>query len=206
MKKHILVVDDEIGALTLIGIMLERGGFGVLKAKDAKSALSVLDQNTPDMIILDVMMPGMDGTEVCRKVRELPGREPPYIILLTTRHLKEDVVAGLDSGADDYVIKPFDRQELRSRLRVAERIVGLQGTLAERVRELETALAQVRQLKGLLPICSYCKKIRDDDNYWHQVDAYISIHSDINFSHSICPTCWKEKVEPDIARGNLTGP
>ena len=99
MKKHILVVDDEIGALTLIGIMLERGGFGVLKAKDARSALGVLDQNTPDMIILDVMMPGMDGIELCRVVRERADTASTPVLILSARGDAESIMRGIEAGA-----------------------------------------------------------------------------------------------------------
>jgi len=112
--KRILVVDDEIGALTLIGIMLERGGFEVLKAKDAEQALSVLELETPDLIILDVMMPGMDGWEVTRHLRRsttLP------IIILSAKGETSDRVYGLDLGADDYLAKPFEPSELLARVR-----------------------------------------------------------------------------------------
>jgi response regulator RpfG family c-di-GMP phosphodiesterase len=124
--------------------------------------------------------------------------DPPYLILLTARARKEDVVTGLESGADDYVTKPFDRSELLSRVRTGERIVGLQANLAQRVRELEEALAQVNRLQGLLPICSYCKKVRDDGNYWHEVERYIADHADVHFSHGICPNCWYDVVAPEL--------
>jgi DNA-binding response OmpR family regulator len=200
----VLIAEDDLVSRSVLERTLRAWGYEVVAVNDGLAAWELLRQpDAPRLVILDWMMPGLDGPEVCRKVRELPDQEPTYIVLLTTRHLKEDVVAGLDSGADDYVVKPFDRQELHSRLRAGERIVGLQRSLSERVRELETALTQVRQLKGLLPICSYCKKIRDDDNYWHQVDAYLCTHTDVNFSHGICPTCWKT-VEAEIAKPGLS--
>jgi response regulator RpfG family c-di-GMP phosphodiesterase len=115
------------------------------------------------------------------------------------------VVAGLDSGADDYVIKPFDAEELQSRVRVGQRVLDLQRRLADRVRELETALTQVKQLKGLLPICAYCKMVRDDRDYWQQVEEYLCTHTDVQFSHGICPTCWKDIVEPSLERDAKEG-
>lgn len=110
--KRILVVDDEIGALTLIGIMLERGGFDVLKAKDADSALAVLDQETPDMIILDVMMPGIDGIELCKIIRQRPNLAKTPVLILSARGDAESVMRGMDAGADDYLPKPILHHDL----------------------------------------------------------------------------------------------
>ncbi|MBX9622599.1 MAG: hypothetical protein K2X82_02180, partial [Gemmataceae bacterium] len=107
----------------------------------------------------------------------------------TANDAKKDVIAGLQAGANDYVTKPFDVDELQARLGVARKVVELQAALAARVRELEEALAQVKQLQALLPICAYCKKIRDDANYWQQVDSYLVNHSGIRFTHGICPDC-----------------
>jgi DNA-binding response OmpR family regulator len=117
MKKHILVVDDEIGALTLIGIMLERGGFSVLKAKDAKAALAVLDQNTPDLIILDVMMPGMDGIELCRVIRERQDTGATPVLILSARGDAESIMRGIEAGANDYLPKPILHHDLVAKVR-----------------------------------------------------------------------------------------
>jgi DNA-binding response OmpR family regulator len=150
------------------------------------------------LAILDWMMPGLDGVEVCRRVRRGATATPPYLILLTAKGRREDIVTGLRSGADDYVTKPFNREELRARVQVGIRIVELQHSLADRVKALEEALTRVKQLQGLLPICSYCKKIRDDRNYWQQVENYISEHSEAQFSHSICPDCYEGRVKPEL--------
>jgi len=117
MKKHILVVDDEIGALTLIGIMLERGGFSVLKAKDANSALAVLDQHTPDMIILDVMMPGMDGIELCGVIRDRTDTGTTPVLILSARGDAESVMRGMEAGANDYLPKPILHHDLVAKVR-----------------------------------------------------------------------------------------
>jgi len=144
----------------------------------------------PTLAILDWMMPEMDGPDVCRRVRaELPDANM-YLLLVTARESRGDVVAGLDAGADDYIIKPFDPEELRARVAVGVRVLGLQQKLAERVNELQVALTNVKQLRGLLPICSYCKRIRGDDQYWQQVEGYIADHTEAQFSHGICPTCY----------------
>jgi two-component system response regulator MtrA len=117
MKKHILVVDDEIGALTLIGIMLERGGFNVLKAKDADSALAVLDQSTPDLIILDVMMPGMDGIQLCKVIRGRRETGETPILILSARGDADSVMRGMESGANDYLPKPILHHDLVAKVR-----------------------------------------------------------------------------------------
>jgi phosphoserine phosphatase RsbU/P len=136
------------------------------------------------------MMPELDGPEVCRRVRRDLPLANMYLVLLTARESRGDLVVGLDAGADDYITKPFDAEELRARVQVGVRVLALQERLAERVADLQTALAKVKQLRGLLPICSYCKRIRGDDQYWQQLEGYIAEHSDAQFSHGICPTCY----------------
>ena len=118
MKKNVLVVDDEIGALTLIGIMLERGGFTVLKAKDADSALAVLDQNTPDLIILDVMMPGINGIDLCKMIRERGDTATTPVLILSARGDAESVMRGMEAGANDYLPKPILHHDLVSKVRI----------------------------------------------------------------------------------------
>ena len=135
------------------------------------------------------MMPGMNGPDVCRKVREQQPGIPTYVILLTSCDAPTDVVAGLDAGADDYLVKPFEPEELRARLNAGSRIVDLQQRLAVQINDLQAALANVHRLSGLLPICMYCKAIRDDSDYWHRVDEYVTTHSEAKFSHGICPKC-----------------
>ncbi len=117
MKRHILVVDDEIGALTLIGIMLERGGFDVLKARDAQAALAVLDETVPDLIILDVMMPGMNGIELCQVIRRRPLTSKTPVLILSARGDAESIIKGIEAGANDYLPKPILHHDLVSKVR-----------------------------------------------------------------------------------------
>ena len=143
----------------------------------------------PRLAVLDWMMPEMDGTEVCRRVRAEADLSYVYLILLTARGRKEDQGLGFDSGADDYLMKPFDAQDLRARISVGRRILDLQTSLTTRVEELQDALRQVKQLRGLLPICMHCKKIRDEEATWQHLETYIERRSDAAFTHSLCPDC-----------------
>jgi sigma-B regulation protein RsbU (phosphoserine phosphatase) len=186
----ILIAEDDPVSCRILEMTLAAWGHDVSVARDGRAAWDILQRaDSPQLAILDIMMPKMDGCEVCRKVRELSVDIPPYLILLTAMTAKEDVVRGIKSGANDYLTKPFHREELKVRVEVGMQMLGLQRVLADRVKELEAALSQVKQLQGLLPICSYCKKVRDDQNYWQKVDTYLSDRIDVQFSHGICPDC-----------------
>ncbi len=139
-------------------------------------------------------MPGIDGIEVCKRLRAQVTSEPTYVILLSRRDTTADIVAGLQHGANDYVVKPFQQDELRARFNVGRRVVELQQALAGRVRELEEASAQIKQLRTLLPICCSCKKIRDDQDHWHRLEAYFMDHSEVRFSHDLCPDCLDREI------------
>lgn len=117
MKSHILVVDDEIGALTLIGIMLERGGFDVMKARDAQAALGILEDTVPDLIILDVMMPGMNGIDLCQTIRQRSKTAKTPVLILSARGDAESIIKGIEAGANDYLPKPILHHDLVSKVR-----------------------------------------------------------------------------------------
>jgi len=197
----LLVADDDPVTRRLLEGVLGTLGFDVVLAHDGVQALEVLGGDDPPPIaILDWMMPGMTGIEVCRKLRGRAPSGPTYVLIVTSRERTEDLVAALDAGADDYVTKPFQVEELRARVGVGFRVATLQRGLADRVTELERALAHVTRLRGLLPICMHCKKIRNDQNYWTQVETYVSDHSGARFSHSICPECRAKHIEPELER------
>jgi phosphoserine phosphatase RsbU/P len=209
---RILIAEDEAVSRRLLQQTLQRWGYEVVVASDGTEAWRSLSSvDAPQLAIVDWMMPGIDGVELCQRVRALDAKLPTYIVLLTSRSTREDVVAGLQAGADDYVVKPFDEAELRARVQVGVRVVQLQLSLADRVRDLEDALSRVKQLQGLLPICSYCKKIRDDRNYWQQVEQYVTERTEARFTHGICPACYERHVKPELdgltqapaARGRL---
>jgi phosphoserine phosphatase RsbU/P len=197
----ILVAEDELVSRHMLEYSLRRWGYEVTAVEDGTKAWEALQNElTPQVAILDWQMPGMDGTEICRLIRNNPRTRAIYVVLLTARSGREDKIRGLLSGADDYITKPFDREELRARVQVGMRVLELQGALAQRIQELEEALSRVNLLQGLLPICSYCKKIRNDGNYWQQVEGYISEHSEVQFSHGICPECYTTFVQPQLDR------
>lgn len=196
---EVLVAEDEPVSRRLLERSLELWGFRPVVCPDGAEALRLLRAaEAPRIAILDWEMPSIDGIDICRAIRDIETPTQPYLILLTARSRPEDIVAGLNAGADDYITKPVDRDELRARLQVGMRIVGLQRRLADRVAELETALANVRQLQGLLPICAYCKRIRDDKNYWNQVETYLEEHADVQFSHGICPSCLDRVIKDEV--------
>jgi sigma-B regulation protein RsbU (phosphoserine phosphatase) len=195
----ILIAEDEIVSRKMLENTLKKHGHDVVVTCDGIEALQALQsENAPKLAILDWMMPKMNGLELCRKIRDESGNQLIYIILLTSKGQKEDIIEGLRSGADDYITKPFDRDELRARVQAGVRILELQASLADHIRELEDALSNIKQLQGLLPICCYCKKIRDDQNYWQQVEGYITLHTEAKFSHSICPECYEKVVKPEL--------
>jgi phosphoserine phosphatase RsbU/P len=195
---QVLVADDEVVSRTVVGAMLRKAGYTVTQAVDGESAWQQLSsRNPPAIALLDWMMPGLDGPEVIQRLRASDQR-PTYVILLTSRDSSADVVAGLKAGADDYVTKPANEDELIARVNVGARVVQLQTALADRVKSLEDALANVKALQTLLPMCAYCKAIRNDQNYWEKVETYFHDHSGVQFSHSYCPNCYERFVKPQL--------
>jgi sigma-B regulation protein RsbU (phosphoserine phosphatase) len=187
---RVLIADDDVVLRHSLKVHLQRWQYQVEEYGDGRQAWKAMQgPHIPSVAVIDWNMPGMDGPTICQELRETPALSAMYVILLTSNKEQKDVVAGLESGADDYIVKPFDWNELRARLRIGARIVGLQQTLAARVSELQIALTNVRTLSGLLPICAYCKRVRDDKDYWQQIEQYVGEHSQAEFSHGICPEC-----------------
>jgi len=195
----ILLAEDDAVTRKLLESTLSRLRLDVIAVADGNAAWNALETlkgaDAPELALLDWMMPGLEGIQILRRLRTTPGFELLYVILLTSRTDKEDVAYGLAAGANDYIAKPFDPSELEARVRVGERMVKLQRSLAARVAELEVALAHVQRLQGLLPICSYCKKVRNETNYWEQVDSYLMSHSDVTLTHGICPQCMETMMK-----------
>ena len=190
---RILIADDDFTSRVMLAALLKKSGHEVVETTNGSESWEELRKpDAPRLAILDWMMPEMDGPEVVRRVRALETDQPPYIIMLTTRGEKADIIAGLDAGADDYLAKPFHPGELRARVEVGRRLIEMQEQLATQVRELRQALEHIKTLQGILPICMHCKKIRNDTGYWEQVEAYVGRHSEALFSHGIYPECMKQ--------------
>jgi sigma-B regulation protein RsbU (phosphoserine phosphatase) len=187
---RVLIADDDRIGTTILSRALAQWQFDVSVVHDGETAWTTIQRESPQLAIVDWMMPALDGPGLCRRIRETAATAHMYVILLTSRDSRADLVAGLGAGADDYLVKPFDPGELRARVQVGVRVLGLQERLAERVAELEVAISTVKRLQGLIPICSYCKRIRSDSDDWEQLESYISEHSEAQFSHGICPQCF----------------
>lgn len=194
----ILIAEDDLTSRQVLRAVLKKLDHEVLEAINGEEAWTIMKKpDAPRLIILDWMMPVMDGLELINRIRSVQTSQPPYIIMVTTKDEKTDIIAGLDSGANDYLSKPFDTGELRARVDVGKRMIELQERLMLQVQELRKANEHIKTLQGILPICSFCKKIRDDQGYWNQVEEYISIHSDAEFTHSFCPECVKKHYSID---------
>ena len=190
---RVLIADDDAALRYGLGVQLERWGYAPIVCADGNEARGVLlGDAPPPLAILDWSMPGADGVALCREIRNSPTLSTMYVVLLTAHDSRDAIVEGLAGGADEYVVKPFDWGVLRARLGTGARIAKLQQSLAQRVDELQAALATVKQLSGLLPICSYCKRIRRDGDYWQQLEGYIAEHSEADFSHGVCPPCFEQ--------------
>ena len=166
---------------------LRKLGHEVIEATNGETAWKVLAKEHMRVVVSDWAMPQVDGLELCRRIRAAPGADYTYFILVTARDATgENQQAAADAGVDDFLTKPLVFDELWNRLRVAERILRY--------------ATQVRQLEEMLPICSYCKKIRDDQNYWQQIEGYINERTGSEFSHSICPDCYQRVVIPELEK------
>ncbi len=183
----ILAVEDDAVSRAVLRKALRRLKHDVIEAADGEEAWEKLQAEPVRVVVSDWMMPRADGLDLCRRIRARPGKDYTYFILLSSRDAtEENQRASAEAGVDDFLTKPLDLTELWTRLRVAERILHY--------------TTQVRQLEELLPICSYCKKIRDDQNYWQQMEGYINERTGSEFSHSVCPDCYTHVVVPEIEK------
>ena len=196
---RVLVVEDDERTQKALVFLLQRHGYATTVARDGQAALDILMQpDPPAIVLLDWEMPRLDGLHVCRALRTIPYPHYIYVIMVSARDSAEDVLTAFAAGADDFLSKPADTAQLLARMRSGERVLALEARLAERIAELEKTLDELRQLKRLLPICMYCKKVRDDGDYWQEIEAYIHEHTGTDFSHGICPECMHAVVARDL--------
>ena len=189
---RILIVDDDLSTRSTLASILIKCGHDVEMVSSGEEAWTVISQpDAPRLILLDWLMPGMNGLDLLKRIRSMDGDNPFYIIMLTVKDNKEDIVEGLDCGTDDYITKPFYPEELRARINAGQRIIEMQSRLMSQANDLRNSLDHIKTLQGILPICSFCKKVRNDKNYWHQLEDYISTHTEAMVTHSICPECMK---------------
>lgn len=174
----ILIVDDNISNLQVLGAVLSGKGYEIAVAADADEALEFLSGDVPDLILLDIMMPGTDGFELCRKIKQIENLSEIPVLFLTALTDPDSIVKGFDSGAVDYISKPFNNAELLARIKTH---LGL-----KKARE------ELKILRGTLPICVRCRKIKDEDGYWQLVEEYIESHTELLFSHGLCDSCSSE--------------
>lgn len=200
---NILIVDDTLENLQLLTDLLTQQGYKVRPAPSGQLALSGARAITPDLILLDINMPQMDGYEVCSRLKEIESTQNVPVIFISALGETMDKVKAFKTGGVDYITKPFQIEEVLARIKTHLTISNLQKQLKkanqdlqQKIEEesrlnikLQKALDEIKVLGGLLPICSFCKKIRDDEGYWHQLETYISEHSDAVFSHGVCKEC-----------------
>ena len=183
----VLIVDDDLISQLVLKRTLEQAGHEVILTRSGIEALKVFQDDAISVVISDWRMPEMDGVELCQTIRSVRKMNYTYFILVSaTRLTPEKYAHAVSMGVDDFLLKPLDRDEVPVRLLVADRIIQF--------------TSEIKRLKTLLPICMYCKKIRDDGNYWQQIESYIREATGSNFSHGICPDCYTKIVEPDLNR------
>lgn len=186
-RTRVLIAEDDLVSAKVLGALLKRLGYEVVTARSGDEAWELFKADPTRLIVSDWMMPGTDGLALCEKVRARPGIPYTYFILLTAnRTTPENYILATDAGIDDFLTKPIDREALQMRLRVAERILKF--------------TAQIRQLRELIPICAYCRKVRDEEDYWQQVETYIQRETGSRFSHGACPDCCEKEMAEFNAR------
>ena len=187
---QILIVDDDPDLLLATVRIVKSAGYEVISASTADHCMQLVKKHIPDLILLDVILPDADGYALCRLIKEDPAFKNIFVVLISgTKTDSTEQADGLDIGADGYIARPITNRELLARINAMVRILLAERERDRLILQLEEALAKVKKLSGLLPICAGCKKIRDDEGYWNQVDVYLKRHSDVMMSHSICPEC-----------------
>lgn len=197
-RPRILVVDDVPINIHVVSLVL-KSDYEIIVAQDGSTALELAHRSDkPDLILLDVVMPHMGGFEVCRRLKESEATRDIPVIFVTAKNETGDEEQGFRLGAADYITKPFEPPIVRARVKTHLELKFKREELEQKNAELFKALDQVKVLRGLLPICASCKKIRDDKGYWNQIEVYIRDHSEAEFTHGICPDCARKLGYPEM--------
>ena len=190
----ILIADDDAMSRQLLSGLVKEWGHEPVLAENGEEAWSLVTEQKLQLVIVDWMMPRLTGVGLCERIRAADLTQYVYLILLTSRKDSDEIITGLNAGADDYVTKPFDARELEVRLNVGIRVLDLERKLAERASQAEEQLAQINRLESLIPICCECRQVRDDKNYWHKVETYLSKKTPAKFTHTLCPHCYEKAM------------
>lgn len=207
----ILIVDDSPDHYALLRSILTKAGHNqILGAESAQAAFSMLnlDGTQPateiNLILMDVLMPEIDGVQACRSIKQQSHLRDIPIIMVTAKNDLENLQEAFSAGAMDYINKPVKSVELLARVASAITLKKemdcrklRESELRRTNEELQQALREVKVLRGLIPICASCKKIRNDGGFWQQIEEYIGEHSEAEFSHGICQPCLK-KLYPGV--------
>lgn len=207
----ILIVDDSPDQQALLSSILGKAGHGdVLSADSAKSASTLLNLDGEatsqkiDLILMDILMPEQDGVETCRQIKRCAHLQDVPVIMVTAKNDLSNLKEAFAAGAMDYISKPVNSVELLARVSSAlllkqemDRRKNRELELRRSNEELQKALKEVKVLRGLIPICASCKKIRNDGGFWQQLEEYLSDHSEAEFSHGLCQPCIK-KLYPGV--------
>jgi DNA-binding response OmpR family regulator len=187
----ILIVDDEPINVRLLELTLHND-YTTITARNGFDAIKLVKEQQPDLLLLDIMMPDLNGFEVCRIIKADKAFTTMPIIFVTALEKPSDESQGLILGAVDYITKPINPDIVRLRVRNHLELKFQRDTLVQQKNELEETLSRINRLEGIISICMYCKKIRNEEKMWEQMEKYITEHSDAKFSHGICPDCIEE--------------
>jgi sigma-B regulation protein RsbU (phosphoserine phosphatase) len=188
----VLMIEDDPVAGAVLQAALRALGHEVAVATNGAEAWTAFRQDPRRLVISDWMLPGIDGLELCRRIRQRGGDYTYFILLSNLSASGDNLDQAMAAGVDDFLAKPVKATELKARLHVAERILGY--------------ATQVQQLESFIPICSYCKKVRDDKNYWSQIESYINSRTGSSFSHGVCPDCYTDVIGPQMRELGIEPP
>ena len=200
-RLSILVLDDDAVTRLTLESVIRDAGWAPLAIDDPERAYEILTSpDAPPIGLIDWQMPTLSGIDLCRRVRAADPTARPYLIFVTVNSTSNDIVTGLDAGADGYITKPIVATELQARVRAGIRTIALQQQLRTRLQEAEAESARMKPLRGLLPMCSYCRRIRDEAGNWSHLERFLSEQLDVRYTHGFCPTCLEHHVLPDLER------